>query len=69
MELMTDTQPIKTGVLYYLQVHDRPAEEFAWIRVDARLYADRLILKQRLPNGMDHQTTIYLDDCDGERRC
>ena len=47
-------------------MHERPAEEFAWIRVDARLYADRLILKQRLSNGMDHQTTIFLDDCDGE---
>lgn len=62
---LADAQPLRTGVLYYLQVHERPAEEYAWIRVDARLYADRLVLKQRLANGMDHQTILFLDDCDG----
>ncbi|KAJ9092317.1 hypothetical protein QFC19_008751 [Naganishia cerealis] len=37
------SEPLRLGELWYLNVHD-PSEEYKWIKCDAQLFADRLIL-------------------------
>lgn len=60
----TDRQPLRTGVLYYFQVH--VGEMYEWIRTDARLHPSGLVLTHRTPDGSEVRIVLDLDNCEGK---
>ncbi|WVQ70693.1 hypothetical protein IAR50_000215 [Cryptococcus sp. DSM 104548] len=55
--------PIRSGPLYYLNVHDDTKEEYEWVQVDGRLYGDGLELSW--VSGQGRATvTLDLEYCD-----
>jgi hypothetical protein len=60
-----DIQPIRTGNLLYLNVHDESnAPFYEWIQTDARLYAEGLQLVWRTPSGAQAMVTLDLEYCE-----
>ena len=58
-------QPIRTGNLLYLNVHDEDAAPFyEWIQTDARLYAEGLQLIWRTAAGAQAMVTLDLEYCE-----
>lgn len=60
-----DLQPMRTGSLYYLNVHDQDAvPNFEWIQADARLYPEGLQLVWRTAEGSQAMVTLDLEYCE-----
>jgi hypothetical protein len=58
-------QPIRTGNLLYLNVHDEDTAPFyEWIQTDARLYAEGLQLIWRTAAGAQAMVTLDLEYCE-----
>ncbi|KAL7422817.1 hypothetical protein Q5752_002113 [Cryptotrichosporon argae] len=58
-------EPIRTGTLYYLNVHDiARVPNFQWVRADARLFPEGLQLVWRTPTGAQAMVTLDLDYCE-----
>jgi hypothetical protein len=59
-------QPIRTGPLFYLNVHDYAmAPDFEWIQTDARLHSEGLQLVWRTREGSQAMVTLDMDFCEG----
>ena len=60
-------QPLRTGSLYYLNVHDTDrAPDFEWIQTDARLFPEGLQLVWRTSEGQQAVVVLDLEYCEGE---
>lgn len=56
---------MRTGSLYYLNVHDEnAAPNFQWVQVDARLYLEGLQLVWRTAEGSQALVTLDLENCE-----
>ena len=64
-----DVQPIRTGSLYYLNVHDPDqAPHYRWIQADARLFPEGLQIMWGTPEGGSATVTLDLEFCEGTSR-
>ncbi|RXK40622.1 hypothetical protein M231_02077 [Tremella mesenterica] len=62
---MLTGEPIRTGALYYLNVHDPDtAPDYRWIQADARLFPEGLQLTWRTPEGSQAMVTLDLEYCE-----
>lgn len=60
-------QPIRTGTLWYLNVHDQSlAPNFEWVQADARLFNEGLHLAWRTRNGSYASAMLDMEFCEGE---
>lgn len=60
-------QPIRTGTLWYLNVHDQTlAPNFEWVQADARLFHEGLHLAWRTRNGSYASAMLDMEFCEGE---
>ena len=64
---LTNLQPVRTGSLHYLNVHDYSlAPNFEWVQTDARLYNEGLQLVWRTSSGEQAVVVLDLEYCEGE---
>ncbi|TYJ54390.1 hypothetical protein B9479_004978 [Cryptococcus floricola] len=55
---------IRSGPLYYLNVHDEDKDEFEWVRADGRMYNDGIELSWATSKRGTANVTLDLENCD-----
>lgn len=66
-QCQADSQAIKAGTLWYLNVHDTVrAPNYIWIQADARLFPTGLQLAWRTDGGAQAMVTFDMEFCEGE---
>jgi len=65
-QILIDAQPIRTGTLYYFNVHesDEPSD-FFWVQVDAQLYNEGLHIRWRTESDAEAVINFDLAFCEG----
>ena len=67
IDLCSQLQPLRTGSLFYLNVHDfNRSPDFEWIQTDARLYSEGLQLSWRRGDGQLTFVILDLESCEGK---